>query len=439
MSPRKQAQAAFAVATIFLLFSGVAASISIARLRSSRKWVNHSYDVENALARINTVISRAGRLRTEYADYGDPALLRDYESAKAQIPQAESLVRNLTHDNPSQQQNCTRLETLTGQRIALMQQAVELKKANQSTLEKQYEITRQIVVVAGQMDALLQQMQNEEHGLLTSRSVHAEQAFWWTVIILMAALVVALTLFAINYRLLNNELGARQQAEESLRTLSARLLRLQDDERRKFARELHDSLGQYLAGLKMLLPRIGQEKPDVTLAQCLDIIDKSISETRTISHLLHPPMLDEAGLRSAVSWYVEGFAQRSGVHADVDLPADLGRLPSSIELVLFRAIQEALTNIHRHANATHAEIKMSRAAREVKLSIKDSGRGMSPRTLERFHHDALSGVGLAGMRERIRELGGQLEIESGSAGTLVQVTLPISQKPEPSLAVSESA
>jgi signal transduction histidine kinase len=439
ISPRQQARTAFAFATIFLLVSGVVASFSIRSLRSSRQWVNHSYDVENALAQVNTLTGRAGRLRTEYVDYGTPSLLIDYQETAAKIPRAVDLVRNLTRDNPVQQRNCTRLEALTSQRATLMEQGIELRQTNQSTLEKQYEITRQIVPVAGQTDAVLQEMLNEEHKLLSSRSTHAENVFWWTVIILLSALLVALSLFAVNYRLLNNELDARLRAEESLRTLSGRLLRLQDDERRKFARELHDSLGQYLAGLKMLLPRIGQETPDSTLAQCLEIVDKSISETRTISHLLHPPMLDEAGLKSAVNWYVEGFARRSGVKASVDLPADVGRLPSSVELAIFRVIQEALTNIHRHANASRAEIKLTRSNREIKLSIRDSGRGISPNALELFHNDSLSGIGLAGMRERIRELGGRLEIESGPGGTLIRAALPLPPKMSSVAAGPESA
>jgi signal transduction histidine kinase len=434
MSPRKQATAAFAIATIFLLLSGIAATFSILRLRYTRNWVNHSYEVENALAEVNTVVSRSGRLRSEYVDSGDPALLREHDAVAAQIPQTLGLVRTLTRDNPSQQKNCAQLEALIGKRVLLMHEAIGLKQKNQSTLEKQNEITRQIVAVATQTDVVLQQMQSEERLLLNSRSVSAERVFWWTVIILLAALIVALTLFMINYRLLNTELEARLQAQGALRTLSARLLRLQDDERRKFARELHDSLGQYLSGLKMLLPGIGRATPDATLAQCLEILDKSVAETRTISHLLHPPLLDEAGLRSAASWYVEGFAQRSGIRADLDMPADLGRLPSAIELVLFRAIQEGLTNIHRHANATHAEVKLTFSRGRVKLRIRDSGQGIPPATLERFHQGTMAGVGLAAMRERIRELGGQLEIESSPKGTLLQVTLPVTATDRPAVA-----
>jgi signal transduction histidine kinase len=425
MSPRKQAQAAFAAATLFLLLSGVAAGFFIDRLRSTRNWVNHTYEVQNALAQVNTVVSRAGRLRAEYVDSGDPEFLREYKAVLAQVPQALSLVRNLTPDNPSQQANCTQLEALTGKRVQLMQQAVDLRQTDQTTLERQYDITRQIVATAAEQDALLQRMQNDERVLLNRRNSSAEQVFWWTVAVLLGALVVSLSLFFINYRLLNAELEARLKAEDSLRSLSARLLRLQDEERRKFARELHDSLGQYLAGLKMLLSSMDKQELNSTLTQCLEIVDRSIAETRTISHLLHPPLLDDAGLKSAVSWYVEGFSQRSGVQIDLKWPEELGRLSSPIELVLFRTIQEALTNIHRHASAARAEIKLLPSRTQVQLSIRDSGRGMSPDMLERFHQDAFAGVGLAGMRERIRELNGHLEIESNDKGTLIRATLPL--------------
>ena len=152
--------------------------------------------------------------------------------------------------------------------------------------------------------------------------------------------------------MLNAELKAREQAEASLRTLSVRLLELQDQERRKFSRELHDSLGQYLVGAKMNLAMLGKSLPDNALiAECLKLLDQAMTETRTISHLLHPPLLDETGFASAARWYVEGFAKRSGIQTSLDMPEDLGRLPSSLELALFRVLQESLTNVHRHSKS----------------------------------------------------------------------------------------
>src|SRR6266567_3037601 len=158
------------------------------------------------------------------------------------------------------------------------------------------------------------------------------------------------------------DVTARRNAEEALRKLSGRLLGIQDQERRRIARELHDSLGQYLAGLKIaieMLSRLPSGKNDALLAECSDILEKSITETRTLSHLLHPPLLDEAGLASAASWFVTGFSERSGIAVALDLPPDLPRLPEAVETALFRVLQESLTNVHRHSHTPSAEIRWS--------------------------------------------------------------------------------
>jgi len=205
------------------------------------------------------------------------------------------------------------------------------------------------------------------------------------------------------------DVTARRKAEEALRKLSGRLLGIQDQERRRIARELHDSLGQYLAGLKIaieMLSNAGPGKNEVLLAECNDILDKSIAETRTLSHLLHPPLLDEAGFSSAASWFVSGFSQRSSIPVSLDLPSDLPRLPESIEIALFRILQESLTNVHRHSRATAAEIKVEADAEQVSIEIRDHGRGMPAYILQQIEGDGTKlGVGLAGMRERIHELG----------------------------------
>jgi len=239
-------------------------------------------------------------------------------------------------------------------------------------------------------------------------------------------------------RLLNSELHARQRAESSLRTLTARLLQIQDEERRRFSRELHDSIGQYLAGVKMNLALLGKSVPaNEALTEANELIDKAGAETRTISYLLHPPMLDEAGLTSAVKWYVDGFARRSGVKIEMDFPGDLGRLPTPIDIALL-VIQEALTNIHRHAHTNRASLTLTRLSSHVDLRIRDFGRGIPQRYLERFrNHSGPTGVGLAGMRERIGELGGKLEISSDSNGTQVLVSLPLENVPSTTVLASD--
>jgi PAS domain S-box-containing protein len=221
-----------------------------------------------------------------------------------------------------------------------------------------------------------------------------------------------------------------EQRTRALRALYASLHRAQDNERRRIARELHDSVGQYLASLKMNLTTLNdsgqQSSPSPVLSECLAAVDQCISETRTISYLLHPPLLDEAGLSSAVRWYVDGFAERSGIRTELDFPPDLERLPDSIELALFRLLQESLTNIHRHSRSPAAAIKLSLEGDQVVFTVRDFGRGIPPERLERFRDTGTStGVGLGGMRERIAELDGNLQVESNGQGTVLTATIPL--------------
>jgi PAS domain S-box-containing protein len=220
-----------------------------------------------------------------------------------------------------------------------------------------------------------------------------------------------------------------QERTSALQNLSSRLLQLQDEERRRIARELHDSLGQYLAALKINLDLLGQSGNNSSSAryqESLQILDQCISETRTLSHLLHPPLLDEAGLLTAVQWYVEGFSKRSGIKVSLDTPFELERLPETIEIALFRVLQEALTNVHRHSESREAEIHLEINQHEVSLQVRDHGHGIPAAVLERFHKAGNEvGVGLSGMRERVNELGGHLQINSGNQGTLVSVSIPV--------------
>jgi PAS domain S-box-containing protein len=225
------------------------------------------------------------------------------------------------------------------------------------------------------------------------------------------------------------DVTARRSAEEALRKLSGRLLGIQDQERRRIARELHDSLGQYLAGMKIAIDMLSVRSPelDPLLKECADILDKAISETRTLSHLLHPPLLDEAGFASAASWFVAGFSQRSGIPVSLDLPSDLPRLPEAVEITLFRVLQESLTNVHRHSRATAAEINVEADAEQITIEIRDHGRGMPAEIIQQIEHNGSKlGVGLAGMRERIHELGGILEVASDDQGTKIRAVVPLS-------------
>jgi PAS domain S-box-containing protein len=231
------------------------------------------------------------------------------------------------------------------------------------------------------------------------------------------------------------DVTARRTAEEALRKLSGRLLGIQDQERRRIARELHDSLGQYLAGLKIALEMFSNapspEKRSALFDECNDILEKSIAETRTLSHLLHPPLLDEAGFASAASWFVTGFSQRSGIAVSLELPEDLPRLTEAVEIALFRVLQESLTNVHRHSQARSAEIKVQVDAEEISIEVSDHGSGMPAHILQQLRGDGTQlGVGLAGMRERIHELGGTFDVASNANGTTVRAAVPLSIREE---------
>jgi signal transduction histidine kinase len=217
---------------------------------------------------------------------------------------------------------------------------------------------------------------------------------------------------------------------QSLRDLTARLLQLQDDERRRFARELHDSVGQLLAALGMNLSTARSEierltKAAATLSESEILVQEMSKEVRTISHLLHPPLLDERGLTSALRWYVSGFEERSGIKVDLELPDAFGRLSRELETTVFRVVQECLTNIHRHSGSVVAKIRLEYSDGLLVVEIEDSGKGISGERLLEMDSAGLPGVGVRGMRERIRQLGGSLDIKSCSTGTTIRAGLPV--------------
>jgi two-component system NarL family sensor kinase len=216
-----------------------------------------------------------------------------------------------------------------------------------------------------------------------------------------------------------------ERVNSELQQISARVISAQDEERRRVARELHDGIGQYLMAIKMAcevtLEKCQGDDRMGALAGSLKLIDQCTTEVRTMSHLLHPPLLEEVGLASAIPWYTEGFAERSGIKVDLQIPTNLGRLPPTVELVLFRVLQESLTNIHRHAESTRVEIQLRVAGDSAALSIADDGKGF----LSANGQPHKPGVGIAAMRERVRELGGEFRIISAATGTKVEAIVPM--------------
>lgn len=220
-----------------------------------------------------------------------------------------------------------------------------------------------------------------------------------------------------------------ENANRELHHLSARVMTAQDVERRRIARELHDGVGQYMAAIKMSVDVALGEEEDAdaarrALADCRDLLERCTAEVRTMSYLLHPPLLEEMGLASAARWYVEGFTERSGITVELEMSSNFNRLPEPVEMVLFRVLQESLTNVHRHSGSKLATIHLAIDAENAVLTINDRGRGFNASAPE----GAKLGVGIVGMRERVRELEGAFHIESTPNGTTVTAKVPLQEK-----------
>jgi len=231
---------------------------------------------------------------------------------------------------------------------------------------------------------------------------------------------------------INRDITSRKDAEEALRNLSGRLLQLQDEERRRIARELHDSTGQSLAALVIHLSAVSARITEIDstaaemLREAIDLSQKASDETRTLSYLLYPPTLDHAGLRSALEWYIDGFTQRSKVKVELDVSIGQERLAEIVERTLFRIVQESLTNIFRHSGSDTASVRITRRSGIVRLEVADNGKGIPDDVLAALNSSGGQlGVGIRGMRERIRQLGGWLQVKSRPDGTTIISSLPV--------------
>jgi PAS domain S-box-containing protein len=227
---------------------------------------------------------------------------------------------------------------------------------------------------------------------------------------------------------INTDVSDQKQYEESLRQLSGHLMRVQDEERRRIARDLHDSTGQKLAAARMFLDAVkktsGSKPSDKRISETADLIDQAFQDIRILSQILHPALLDEAGLVSATRSMVDSFAGRAKIAVDFQVPADFGRLPEAVELALFRVIQESLTNIHRHSGATQANIELAKTDGGVTLEVRDNGKGLPPSLISGGDGKQILGVGILGMKERLSQLSGTLNINSGKQGTVVKAVVP---------------
>jgi len=433
MSRSQRAKIALALALLLLGLSGGAAGLVINRLYRAEGQVHHTYDVEVAIGDVESSLTSVGRSRVAYVNALTPETLQGFEDTVTNVAVTIAKLRQLTADNPAQRALCDRLQGIADQQIGISRQSVELVQQNQSSPEKQLQVNADVAKTAYDTAAITQQMRRNEDALLQQRSQLSKLLFDTTLGVLAISFLLSALMFRAHYRLLNRELLERRGAENQLRQLSLQLIRAQDEERRRFARELHDGLGQTLVGAKIMADTLligsADEKQVGDLA---NVLNDAISQTRTISYLFHPPLLDEAGFASAAKWLVDGYSQRMGVDVSVNLPRLAERLPQSVEITLYRVLQEALNNVHRHSRSTRADVSLKTDGNWTTLRVKDYGRGIPKQILAAFRANGTQGgVGLTGMTERVREQGGKLEVRSDETGTEIIARIPISAGVEP--------
>jgi signal transduction histidine kinase len=426
------------LAVALLAATGVLGIVTVAKMKASRDQVIHTYMVQGLLKDLRSDIGDSHANFDLYQLSRNPNEGQDLEEQSQEQILIIGQLHDLTKDNPKQQARIEEFRTILEEDIEQLHRCVQGPSCLGTDASSKND---QMIIISARrrtMSAMLRNMEDSEARLLQERLNTWDKLFYRLVVILVGSFILALILLVYNINLLLREIEQRKEQEwvekrnaESYRMLSARILELQDSERRKIARELHDSVGQFLAGLKLNLGRLQRRETEPLqlnrplLLESMDLTDRAISEVRTISHLLHPPLLDELGLHSATRWYTEGFAKRSGIQVELKLAEVVERLPRDIELALFRVLQESLTNVHRHAKASRVDIELKCKEDEVVLVVRDNGSGMNRFVLEKFRAREAGGIGLAGMRERLAELGGTLEVESDVRGTEIRAILPV--------------
>jgi len=400
----------------------------------SRDWVVHTYQVRSQLNDLQVELTRAQASEIDsllMQESKQPPSSREQTTLAAQTV---SELRRLTRDNPRQQERLTQLGDILKDSVALIERQPPSSAAQVylSPDERKREI--EISNDQKQIDSIVRTMQDEEELLLEQRLKSWEHLFKRNVLMLALAFIVVTLMLAYNFRLLLTEVArtkdtAKQVRDraESYRQMSAKILELRDSERRRIARELHDSVGQYLAGLKINLDQLDGLEPvnaQKLVRETVELTDCAIQEVRTISHLLHPPLLEELGFLPAARWYVDEFGKRGQVKVSLFVDEPVDRLPKDVEIALFRVLQEGLTNVYRHAEAQSVDVRILCRDGHVTMTLADDGKGIPHNVLARFRAGAAPGIGLAGMRERLAEFGGTINVESSNKGAVIEVTIP---------------
>jgi signal transduction histidine kinase len=426
MEQRHTPRLIFTSALVLLLLSGMFSGWAIYRLYQGDQWLHHTYDVELTLGSIESDLASAGRSRTKFFESADTQYLETIAQARTQTFADLARVRALVADNRDQLARSYRLESAVNGRLAAVEKGVELAKTRPTDRVAQDDLTALLTEWAIQTSAISDEMNRAEDILLEQRSRITGRRFDLIAAALAFMFLLAVFLIWEHYRRLAGELKRRVLAEQNARNLSIQLLRVQDDERRRISRELHDGLGQNLIAAKMIADSFSTKPPtQEVITQLNSISEGTVSSVRSMSYLLYPPLLDEIGLTSAAEWLIDGLSKRSDILVKLEIGGAKRRLPPGVEVTLFRILQESLANIQRHARASKADIFLNFEADRVLLRICDHGVGITAEKLRELEERAsYAGIGLAGMKQRAQEQGGTFRLSSSSNGTTIEVEVP---------------
>jgi signal transduction histidine kinase len=420
------------VGTALVVIIAVAGYSTMRGMATSRDWLAHTYEVKSELAELE--LSRAQlheAANTVRAIPSEEGSLRDSaEKMRSSLTQ----LKELTNDNLDEQQRLEQIEPVIDRHInelvAMATGAARGRSVSSSAPLDEGEAAADLTITRA-----ISEIDAQETQVLGIRQAMWDREFQRNIAVLAFAVGACLLLLFTNMHLLREDVRSSRiaaehirQSADSFRALSSRIIGLQDAERRRIGRELHDSVGQSLGALQMSLEQFAAaSEPARTalLAETRELARRTAQDVRTISQLLHPPLLEVVGFVAAAKNYVQEFSRRSGIEVKVNFPDDF-RMPSKeAELMLFRVLQESLTNVHRHAQATAVDVWLAHHPHEVVLTIQDNGRGLPQGVIENFQAGMASGVGLAGMRERLAEFGGTLRVDSSHSGTIVRAAIPV--------------
>ena len=424
------------IGTALVLITAVSGYATMEGMAASRGWLGGTIELKSELGNLELNHGLLHRYAAEAAAGGNEVAEDQVQSTADAMRQSLARLRQLTRDDAPQQELLGRLEPVAEQHIRELQAATGALTLAKGSRHLPPVETKGETEEDATITRIMGDINTRETQLLAVRQAAWDREFGRNIAVLAFAVGACLVLLITNMHLLRVDARSSQVAAEhiresadSYRALSARIIGLQDAERRRIGRELHDSVGQSLAALQMNLDRLSAAQKTAggvgpLVAECLDLVRTTAQDIRTISYLLHPPLLDVVGFAPAARNYLREFERRSGIKVNANIPEDL-KLPSKeAELVAFRVLQESLTNVHRHAQASAVDVWLARRGNEVALTIQDNGRGLPAGVMENFSAGLASGVGLAGMRERLAEFGGTLAVETSHSGTMVRASIP---------------